>query len=185
MNTTTSSQVRQTDWTGKDRRTAVSNHQMTDRLIYAGQIIFRYGLALIFLWIGILKFTAYEAQNIKPLVENSPIWSTAYQSIGLINLSMMIGIIEISIGILIALRAFSPKLSALGSIGAIITFLITLSFMFTTPGIWEPNYGIPALSALPGQFLAKDLVLLGVSIWTAGEALKAAQTRNNRNVKMS
>jgi len=34
---------------------------------------------------------------------------------------------------------------------------------------------------LPGQFLAKDLVLLGVSIWTAGEALQAAADRDTNS----
>ncbi len=55
-------------------------------------------------------------------------------------------------------------------------FLITLSFLLTTPGVWQPGYGFPALSPSPGQFLAKDLVLLGAAIWTAGEALRAART---------
>ena len=43
-----------------------------------------------------------------------------------------------------------------------------------TPG-WEPSLGgFPALSALPGQFLLKDVVLLGASLFTAGESLEAA-----------
>ena len=42
----------------------------------------------------------------------------------------------------------------------------------TTPG-WEPSLGFPALS-VPGQFLLKDAVLLGASLWTAAEALQAA-----------
>jgi uncharacterized membrane protein YkgB len=29
--------------------------------------LLRYGLALIFLWIGVMKFTAYEAAGIQPL----------------------------------------------------------------------------------------------------------------------
>ena len=73
------------------------------------------------------------------------------------------------------MRFMWPKASAIGSIGAVITFIITLSFMLTTPGIWEPGYGFPALSAMPGQFLAKDLVLLGVAIWTAAEAWRAGR----------
>ena len=32
----------------------------------------------------------------------------------------------------------------------------------------------PALSALPGQFLIKDLTLLGISLWSLGEAWKAS-----------
>jgi uncharacterized membrane protein YkgB len=52
-------------------------------------------------------------------------------------------------------------------------FLITLSFILTTPGVWQEGYGFPALSGA-GQFLIKDLLLLGAAIWTAGEALQAA-----------
>ena len=35
----------------------------------------------------------------------------------------------------------------------------------------------PALSAMPGQFVLKDLVLLGAALWTAGEALAARRPR--------
>lgn len=60
-------------------------------------------------------------------------------------------------------------------------FLTTLSFMITTPG-WETSLGgFPALSAMPGQFLLKDIVLLGVALSTAGEALEAV--RLGRGVK--
>lgn len=142
-----------------------------------GEFIFRYGLATIFLWAGLLKFTADEAKNIEPMVTNSPIWSWMLPSLGLQGLSNVIGVLEISVGLLIATRAFWPKASAIGSIGAVVTFLITLSFLLTTPGVWESGYGFGFLSGMPGQFLAKDLVLLGVSIWTAGEALQAARNR--------
>ena len=33
------------------------------------------------------------------------------------------------------------------------------------------------LSGMPGQFLLKDLVLIGVSIWTLGDALEARSLR--------
>jgi uncharacterized membrane protein YkgB len=32
---------------------------------------------------------------------------------------------------------------------------------------------IPVLSGLPGQFLLKDLMLIGVAVWSLGEALQA------------
>jgi len=166
---------------GAERRVA---QQATDTGLAferVGAAVFRYGLALIFLWAGLLKFTAYEAKNIEPMVMNSPIWAWAYQTLGLQSLSNVIGVIEVSIGLLIITRAFWPRASAIGSVGAIITFLITLSFMLTTPGVWEPGYGFPALSGMPGQFLAKDLVLLGVSIWTAGEAWRAAADRDKNS----
>lgn len=147
------------------------------KLMHAGQFVMRYGLAVIFLWIGLLKFTAYEAKGIEGLVANSPLWSWAYLSLGAQGVSNLIGVIEVAIGVLIATRAFWPKLSAIGSLGAVVTFLITLSFVFTTPGVWEAGYGFPFPSPMPGQFLLKDLVLLGVSIWTAGEALLASRAR--------
>src|SRR5262249_4102245 len=50
---------------------------------------------------------------------------------------------------------------AIGSAAAVVMFFTTLSFLFSTPG-WELSLGgFPALSALPGQFLLKDVVLLG------------------------
>jgi uncharacterized membrane protein YkgB len=42
--------------------------------------------------------------------------------------------------------------------------------------VWEPSLGgFPALSALPGQFLIKDLALLGISLWSLGEAWHATE----------
>ena len=61
-----------------------------------------------------------------------------------------------------------------GSLMAIATFTITLTFMFSTPG-WEASLGgFPALSVAPGQFILKDAVLLGASVWSLGEALRQA-----------
>ncbi len=78
--------------------------------------------------------------------------------------------VGLALALLIAARPFSPRASAIGSLGAIAMFLTTLSFLLTTPGVWQPNYGFPSLSGSPGQFLIKDVVLLGAAIWTAGEA---------------
>ena len=165
-------------WTGNERRVTKTNN-IDASLMQVGLTIARYGLATIFIWVGILKFSLYEAKNIEPMVSHSPIFALAYQMMGINNLSSLLGVIEIIIGTMIALRMIAPRLSALGGIGATISFLITLSFMFTTPGVWEPNYGPYALSSLPGQFLAKDLVLLGVSIWITGEALNAIRFKKS------
>jgi uncharacterized membrane protein YkgB len=43
-----------------------------------GEKIIRHGLVVILLWIGALKFTAYEAENIQGLVANSPLMSWGY-----------------------------------------------------------------------------------------------------------
>lgn len=141
----------------------------------AGAFILRYALVLVLLWIGAMKFTDYEAMGIMPLVSNSPVMSWALNITSINNIAKVLGVIEILTGVLIALGRFVPKISFYGSCGAIIIFIITLSFLFTTPG-WEPTLGgFPALSANPGQFLLKDIVLLGSAVWTAGEALQASK----------
>lgn len=139
-----------------------------------GAAVIRYGLAAVLLWVGLLKFTAYEAEGIQGLVANSPLMSWAYSVMSVRTFSAVLGVIEITLGLLIALRPVAPKLSAFGSIGAIVIFLTTLTFLLTTPGVWQPGYGFPCLSPMPGQFIAKDLVYLGAALWTAGEALRAA-----------
>lgn len=140
-----------------------------------GGTVLRYGLVIILLWVGGLKFTAYEAEGIKGLVENSPLFSWMLSIMSLQSASVVIGITEIITAILIAARPFAPLVSAVGSVLAIITFLLTLTFVFSTPGVWQTGYGFPFPSPMPGQFLAKDLILLGASIWTAGEALRASR----------
>jgi len=144
------------------------------RLESIGANVIRYGLAIILLWVGALKFTAYEAEGIQPLVANSPLMSWTYSVMSVRGVAMLIGIVEIALGVLIATRSLAPKASAIGSLGAVVMSVVTLSFMLTTPGVWQPDYGFPFPSPMPGQFLAKDLLLLGAAIWTAGEALLAA-----------
>ncbi len=143
--------------------------------------IVRYGLALVLGWIGALKFTAYEAKGIAPLVSHSPLISWVYGVMSMQAFSMLLGVVEITLALLIVTRAFAPKVSAVGSLGAALTFLVTLSFLLTTPAmaVFQPGYGFPALSPMPGQFLIKDIVLLGASVWTAGEALLASQVETS------
>jgi uncharacterized membrane protein YkgB len=43
-----------------------------------GHGIIRYGLVLVLAWIGAMKFTAYEAHGIQPLVANSPLMGWLY-----------------------------------------------------------------------------------------------------------
>jgi uncharacterized membrane protein YkgB len=141
---------------------------------------------IVLLWIGGMKFTAYEAEGIKPLVTNSPLMSWVYQVMSVGAFSAVLGVIEIALGVVIALRPLWPIGSAIGSVLAVVMFLTTLSFLFTTPG-WEPSLGgFPALSAMPGQFLLKDIVLLGVALLSAGESFEAAQIhRAGINRKLS
>jgi uncharacterized membrane protein YkgB len=143
------------------------------RLESAGLHMTRYAIVLVLVWIGAMKFTAYEAGAIEPLVTNSPLMSWLYAVFSVQTTSNLIGVAEIAAGLLIAVRPWSAIACVAGSLMAVATFVITLTFLFSTPG-WEPSLGgFPALSVAPGQFILKDAVLLGASVWSLGEALKA------------
>jgi uncharacterized membrane protein YkgB len=145
----------------------------------AGGAILRYGLVAILLYFGAFKFTAVEAEGIRPLVASSPFMSWMYSLAGVQAVSNVIGAVEIAVGLLIAARAWSPRLSFWGSVGASFTFLLTLSFLVTTPGIWAtvPGFPLPVPNET-GAFLSKDFFLLGGALWSAGEAgIAAARTR--------
>jgi uncharacterized membrane protein YkgB len=90
--------------------------------------------------------------------------------------SAVLGVVELTVAILIAARPFLPRASAVGSALAVGMFLTTLSFLVTTPGVWAAEAGgFPALSGAPGQFLIKDLALLGIALWSLGEAWHASR----------
>lgn len=139
---------------------------LASRLSRAGAFVLRYSLVLFLFLFGALKWTAAEAQGIEAMVSHSPVLFWLYPLFGIQKGSEVIGVIEIVTGILIASRRWSPASSALGSLAASGIFIITLSFLFTTP-----NVGPSA------PFLLKDVALLGAALWTAGEALAANQRR--------
>ena len=142
----------------------------------AGRLLVRYGLVVVIAWIGALKYTTYEATAIQPLVAHSPLLSWVYHISSAHTFAAVLGTVEIIAALLIALRPLAPQASALGSAMAVLLFLGTLSFLFTTPGVTAAG-GFPVLSVLPGQFLLKDLVLVGASLWTLGDSLGAARPR--------
>ncbi|MDZ7885030.1 MAG: DUF417 family protein [Mycobacterium sp.] len=137
----------------------------------------RYGLVVVLGWIGALKFTSYEAHGIEPLVANSPLMSWVYDIFSVTAFSSMLGVLELATAALLAVKPWLPRLSALGSVVAIGLFAATLSFLFTTPGVGEASAGgFPVLSST-GQFLIKDVALIGISLWTLADALAAARRR--------
>ena len=144
-----------------------------------GRYLVRYALVVVIAWIGALKYTGYEAAAIQPLIAHSPIFSWLYGILSVRTFAAVLGSLEIVAALLIALRFVSPRLSALGSAMAILLFLGTLSFLFTTPGVTAAG-GFPVLSVLPGQFLLKDLVLSGAALWTLGDSLGAASGSSAR-----
>src|SRR3954451_22467193 len=111
---------------------------MAERLKTIGIRIARYGLVIVLLWIGGMKFTTYEAEGIKPLVANRPLMGWVYKLTRVGGVSTFLGGVGSALGPLIALRPVWPIGSAVGSGLAVGMFVTTLTFLFTTPG-WEPS----------------------------------------------
>lgn len=140
--------------------------QRTDAIDRTGLGILRYGLVgLLLLW-GSFKFFAFEAAAIQPLVEHSPFLSWLYPLFGFRGTSNVIGVIEISAALLIATRRWLPRVSAWGSMLATGMFVMTLSFLITTPGAF-------GLVTPWSGFLLKDIMFLGGALVTAAEAFAA------------
>ena len=158
--------------------TVYEKSSLSSQVEAVGSGLARCGLAVVVAWIGLMKFTAYEAEGISPFVAHSPLMSWVYGFMSHRGFSAVLGVVEVAIAILIAVRPFMPRASVLGSAMAVGMFLTTLSFLVTTPGVWAADAGgFPALSGSPGQFLIKDLALLGISLWSLGEAWQASQRR--------
>ena len=138
----------------------------------------RYGLVVVIGWIGALKFANFEANQIQPLVANSPFMGWLYDIFSVYTFSALLGVFEVAAAVLLAIKPLFPKLSIVGSVQAIVLFLATISFLFSTPGIGEPaGGGFPALSLI-GEFLLKDIPLLGLSFWTLADAIRAVRVRS-------
>lgn len=140
----------------------------TCRLESVGRGVLRYGMLAMLLLFGAMKFTKLEADGIQPLLDHSPFMHWMLGAFGVQGASNVIGVVELTTALLIAMRRFKPVLSAVGSLLASVTFMITLSFLFTTPGVTSPDNPL-------GGFLMKDVMLLGAALYTAAEALSAAR----------
>ena len=145
-------------------------------------------IAVIFLWIGALKFVPYEADSITPFVANSPVMSFFYEhpsdykahmthegelkpaqrawqaSNNTYGFSKGLGGVELVIGGLTLAGLFSRRLGLMGATLAFLTPFVTLSFLVTTPEAWvsalgDAQYGYPYLSGA-GRLVLKDLAIL-------------------------
>lgn len=145
-------------------------------LDHAATFVLRYGLVLIIAWFGLFKFTPTEAMAIKGLLGNSPFFSWIYSVLSVRAVANLTGSVELLLAVLMALRPVSARLSYFGSVGAIVMFATTLSFLFTTPGAFKVVDGLWVPGDM-GGFLLKDLMLLGGALYTAAEARRARDLR--------
>jgi uncharacterized membrane protein YkgB len=179
-------------------KTSVINH--IANLDQFGKRVIRFGIIVVFLWIGGLKFFTYEADGIVPFVANSPFlsffynhpdtykphqnkegelitanhqWNTENNTYGF---SVGLGIFLVTLAILVSLYKIAPLPSMIGSLLIGLMSLGTLSFLITTPESWVPHltdhqWGFPYLSGR-GRLVIKDLVILGGAIITMSESAR-------------
>ena len=129
-----------------------------------GHVVLRYGLALFLVSGGLAKFTSSEADFIHPLMAHSPLFAWVYAVTSVQGASNLIGIVELIVGMLLAVHCWRPRLAVLGGLGAALEFVFTVSFVFTTPNVSTEMAG----------FLSKDVMLFGAAVWATGESLRLA-----------
>ena len=144
-----------TNTTTQRTATLIGRRSIEDTLHITGTMLMRYGLVVVLAWIGAMKFTAYEASSIEPLVANSPLMSWVYHLLSVRAFSIVLGIVEVGTAVMIAARPWSANMAAIGSGLAAMTFLTTLSFLLSTPG-WEVESGrlsspLGGAGAVPAQ----------------------------------
>ena len=139
--------------------------------------VLRWVMVVIFVSFGMQKFTPQSAEGIAQFITNSPFISWL-SVLGLRGEAYFLGVAEFVIAALLIAGAFSPVLSALGSFLGAVTFAITWSFFFTTPGVvkWSISTD-PMAWNLAGEFLFKDIVLLCVCVVLFLTSLPRARIR--------
>jgi uncharacterized membrane protein YkgB len=146
----------------------------TDWIRRAGRSIALIGAVLPLLLIGGLKFTAVEIEALKPLISGTPWLTWLYPAFGEAGASYFLGIVEITAAALLLASPWSLRAAVGGGALAALTFAVTSSLLAVLP-VWEAKAGgFPALN-MAGQFLIKDVALLGIALVVMGEAL--ARTR--------
>ena len=136
----------------------------------AGRVAALVGAVLPLLLIGGLKFTRLEVEALRPLIGGTPWLAWLYPAFGEAGASYLLGVVEIATALLLVASPWSPRAGVVGGALGGLTFLVTTSLLFALP-VWEASLGgFPALGAA-GQFLIKDVALLGISLVVLGESL--------------
>ena len=138
--------------------------QNVDNNATFGEKFLRITLGGFFLWMGFLKFFTYEVNAVSGLMMTNPLTSWFVKAFGNSLSVGIIGVVEILAAILILIGFKNTKLGVIGASLAMLTLLVTSTFMVFGPVIQE-GHSFPFLSPMPGQFILKDLPLLGAAVY--------------------
>jgi len=115
----------------------------------------------------IFKFTPTEAQAIKSLVENHPLSFWIYKIFSDQTVSNIVGVLELLVALLVVLTLKYQSLKKYAGIAILIIFGTTLSYLFTTPGIWKFVDGVPVTDF----FILKDIAYFGFGFTLLAQSL--------------
>lgn len=112
-------------------------------------------VAMVLFWIGGMKFLELEAKGIEPLVAASPFMSWMYDYFSVLTASYIIGVYDIVFAILLGIGLWLnlPKLILVSGLACGAVFVMTQTFLFSTPGAFSAETIITGL----GHFVIKDL----------------------------
>jgi uncharacterized membrane protein YkgB len=119
-------------------------------------------------------------QGIALYISNSPFisWLSVF---GLRGEAYFLGVTELGIAALLIAGAFVPILSAAGALMGVITFAITWSFFFTTPGVVKWSWSTdPMAWNMTGEFIFKDIVLFCVCLVLLIASLPQSMIRSRK-----
>ena len=143
----------------------------------------RWVLVFIFFMFAYTKWFDYEAQALIPLISNSPLLSWMYDVFGIQGASCALGVAEWTIGLGLAVGAWSPRIGLIAAAASFMTYLTTASLILTTPGGWEASAGgFPAMGGAT-SFLIKDLVLMAGSLVLLKNAAQQLSTLSKQTDK--
>jgi len=127
--------------------------------------LIRASMVILFLFFGYQKWFEYEAQTLIPYISNGPLIFWMYPVFGVRGASWFLGVSEWVFCALLFAGFWNKRLGILGALGAVASFIGTVTIIPFMPDGWAASAGgFPAMTGnVP--FLMKDVVLLAVSFY--------------------
>ncbi|WP_026474249.1 DUF417 family protein [Alkaliflexus imshenetskii] len=135
-----------------------------------GHFLFRYALGILLIWIGIMKFRTPEARYIEQALAETFVFKWMMKYVTLYAFTKIIGILQITAGVLIMLKPASKKLSAWGGALATLILLAGVAAYFSSGILWQGNIGSIGFANTLEAFL-KSFILLGVAGWCWSDSI--------------
>lgn len=133
-------------------------------------LIFRYGLALMLIWLGYMKLRAPGLGNIEQYLTTTIIFSWMMDKVSMEAFVRVFGGLQIIAGLFIALKSLSKTLSAWGGALGFLLLLASVSSFIFSGVLWQSNIFSVAPHATIEAFMG-TFILLGVAGWCWSDSI--------------